>query len=684
LANGWNPHLRAYRLPPELRGYTNIMPWPQHYPKAGWLASAVLVAAGLDVEAAKLAPGLLMTGLFLGVYGIAVRYGLGRFRAGVLAILAAANPIAIVQLFSRMNDGQMALSFALMVLFLALWLEDRRYVFALAAASVAFYGINLKFSALPLFAILSILILCVSAWLRGPGESVRVSALLAVIGIVGTAGLGFHPYVTNTLTRHHPFHPVMGEGAVDIMSTNRPAELVGASPVQRLIVSYLGSTASGYDGSGGLKVPFTITLAELEAAGLADTRLAGFGPLFFGAVLIAVGLGGWIAIGGSSGGQRVALACMAALGLVSLGLPEAWWARYVPQLWWVPAGVAALGLLSRQRPVRIAGWLLSGVLLLDAALVTASAATMMARNSWRVHRQLRAMAAAPVPSMVFLGAAHARLELLHKWRVDVRLSSTPLPASCQPNPLAGTFWTPAGTSAFCAYADERDRVAERSAPAPASSAIAEAARHYSTSFDEIENPLSTNGAWINGGAVGLDWADVKSIGGFATGTYLRTVYADPTAVLAGNWAPDQEVEAKIGVRGMLSPSAAREVEIRLRTTIKAHAITGYEINCSVVPGNPYLGVVRWNGPLNDFTDIGRTALGCSDGDVLKGVARDETITVYKNGTQVLRVTDNRFSTGSPGIGFYDSSANLATKLGFGTWIKFGLQNFSARELAPRD
>jgi hypothetical protein len=166
----------------------------------------------LDIEAAKLVPIFLAAALLLGVYGVAVGWGLDRIRAAAIATMAAANPVISAQLFSRMNDGQMAASFALMVLFIAVWLRDRPFVFALAAAAVAFYGLNLKFSAVPLFIILSILILAISAWLWSFATALRASTALAVTGVVGVLLLGFHAYVTNTVDHYHPFYPVMGEG----------------------------------------------------------------------------------------------------------------------------------------------------------------------------------------------------------------------------------------------------------------------------------------------------------------------------------------------------------------------------------------------------------------------------------------------------------------------------------------
>jgi len=51
-------------------------------------------------------------------------------------------------------------------------------------------------------------------------------------------------------------------------------------------------------------------------------------------------------------------------------------------------------------------------------------------------------------------------------------------------------------------------------------------------------------------------------------------------------------------------------------TITRNSITGYKLNCSVVPAGPYLTLVRWNGPLNDFTYLVRNATTCVNSDVL--------------------------------------------------------------------
>lgn len=200
---------------------------------------------------------------------------------------------------------------------------------------------------------------------------------------------------------------------------------------------------------------------------------------------------------------------------------------------------------------------------------------------------------------------------------------------------------------------------------------------YSTSFPLTENPISESGKWINGAATGLDWTNVRTTPGLAFGTETGSInYNDATAVLAGTWGPTQTAQATVAVSSASSTSGVfEEVELRLRTTITAHSITGYEINCSVstASGQNYVQIVRWNGPLGSFTLLDSRANGpCVNGDVLKATSSGSTITVYRNGTSLFSVTDSTYTTGSPGIGFYVQGAS-------GLDSNYGFSNYTATD-----
>jgi hypothetical protein len=183
---------------------------------------------------------------------------------------------------------------------------------------------------------------------------------------------------------------------------------------------------------------------------------------------------------------------------------------------------------------------------------------------------------------------------------------------------------------------------------------------YSTNFPLIENPISEKGKWINGGTVGLDWCNVQTLNNHSTGTQvgnLGGVYNDSTAVLTGSWGPDQTVQG-IVLGGSTYSNAVEEVELRVRTTIKAHSITGYELDLRDYPNGGYANIVRWNGPLNSFTQIGQANNnyhGIKTGDTVMGTVVGDVISIYVNGILVAQATDSTYSSGSPGIGFWLSN-----------------------------
>ena len=173
-----------------------------------------------------------------------------------------------------------------------------------------------------------------------------------------------------------------------------------------------------------------------------------------------------------------------------------------------------------------------------------------------------------------------------------------------------------------------------------------------TNFPLTENPISEGGHWINGLTNGIDWADVETTPGraFGTQTGIGPNYADSTALLTGSWGPTQTVQAVVYIAAADS-TTFEEVELRLRSSLSAHRNTGYEVNFSVKPDNPYCQIVRWNGPLGDFTLLDARGIGVHNGDVVKATAVGSTITCYINNTAIFSVNDTTYPSGNPGMGF---------------------------------
>ena len=203
---------------------------------------------------------------------------------------------------------------------------------------------------------------------------------------------------------------------------------------------------------------------------------------------------------------------------------------------------------------------------------------------------------------------------------------------------------------------------------------------YTTKFPLTENPIFEDGKWTNGRTDGLDWANVRTIPGLAFGTEIGgsrpepQKYDDSTALLAGNWGPNQAVQATVySVNQNQNDTVWEEVELRLRSSLSPHRATGYEVmfRCSKIP-KAYCNIARWDGPLGKFTylkNAGGSRYGVANGDVVKATMIGNVITVYINGLQMLQTTDNTFKSGNPGMGFFiDRATGVNGDFGFSSFM----------------
>ncbi len=176
------------------------------------------------------------------------------------------------------------------------------------------------------------------------------------------------------------------------------------------------------------------------------------------------------------------------------------------------------------------------------------------------------------------------------------------------------------------------------------------AQTYSTAFPLTENPISEGGKWINGGTTGIDWGDISTTPGQTHDHAGTARYADSTALLTGTWGADQMAQGTVYAGSTYNYP---EVELRLRSSLSAHQCSGYEISFALSP-NAYLIIVRWNGPLANYSilqNLSGPQYSVSTGDVVKATIVGSLITAFKNGVVMGQATDSTYPTGNPGMGF---------------------------------
>jgi hypothetical protein len=409
LMSGWNP----------FRDGASGSIWVDAYPKASWLVGASLGNAFGTVEAMKaqnFALWLASGCLSFGAFRLALP-SLSRNTCGLLAVLAAMNPVALAQLLTGYNDGLLGSGvtclLALVVIYLFKPQEKQWLVYAVVLMP---FVVNLKFTAVPYIIGLLVAGFGLIAIVASQRLTISLVLSLSVALVAAVFVLGFDPYVKNTLEHGHPFFPVFGKEKIDVMQSNLPIALHGESYLSKLMAGIFASPKANT--LGEVSFSWWPHWRQFENYSVPDVRLAGFGPLFAMALVIVV-----VALAllrRPLVHQRWLLACAAMLALSGLINPQAWWARYVPQLWLALVSVVACLIVDTHRLTRRLGAAVAAVMLLNSAgVATAStAAAIWKSRYWETSLMaLRDASQSGPPLRIHLGNHLATPARLDHWGV---------------------------------------------------------------------------------------------------------------------------------------------------------------------------------------------------------------------------------------------------------------------------
>lgn len=367
LDNGWNP---VYDEP--LHVPTGHSLWMNHYARASELAAAVLFKATGLLEHSKAINGLtIISSFFLSLSALLTLRPAHTFKAVLVALLLAFNPVSVYQAFSYYVDGLLS-SMLLCMIALGYLIFARPGWLPLAVyTSAMIFTINIKFTALAYAGLLTIGLLIALYMSEQFGRLKQLFKIGAIGGLVGVLLIGYNPYVTNTLTKGHPFYPLAGEEALDVVKNFTPRNLERMNRVEQLGASYFAVTTGNSTEKmpTRIKLPFTFSEKELVALGDPDVAVSGFGPLFSGILLLSLVVL-VLAFRYRTGATLAALGLIAIIAGSVLVNPAAWWARYVPQLWIIPLICLWLGFsLQGRRLLNGASWALAVAVAVNTMLV---------------------------------------------------------------------------------------------------------------------------------------------------------------------------------------------------------------------------------------------------------------------------------------------------------------------------
>ena len=370
LMSGWNPVYETQvvdwwnRTFPQ-KAYlghliANAAIWTDHYPNGSWVLGAAVSSAFDSLNASKWTQPF-----FCGLSALVFYRGIRDLKlppifAASAAAIAALSPVVLAQLRTNYVDGLVSCALLIEAGASISWYLNRTWTSLAMAMFGCLIAVNLKFTG----AIYSLIILFVMISMAlARARLGRAEILALVVGVVLTISVSAPTYVRNALTYGHPFYPL---NQIDVMNGQAPARFLEQNRWAKFVrATFLLPRGDFVD----QHIRHYYTLVNRP-----DIRASGFGSLFgyslalcgFLAPLLA-----WSVLRQWHGADS-RLVCLAGVtGAILLSViinSEFWWARYVPQLWFIPIFEAiALVIVGLKR----AGVMLLGSALLGTALAFA-------------------------------------------------------------------------------------------------------------------------------------------------------------------------------------------------------------------------------------------------------------------------------------------------------------------------
>ncbi len=377
MSHGWNPvYDPLHNFVPHLQD------WLRYYAKGPWYIALALFETTNNIEIAKAAPWIAFAATFFAAFAISIDFGMKKRTAALISSLVSLNPVITCQLASYLVDGLLISFLFIFIAGMISWFKQPNLLSLMIAIMSAVSCINTKFTGLVYLCFFcaagGIYVLIKRRELIWKYITIQSAAI-----ILGILIFGFNPYVTNTIYRGNPFYPMLGTAAYPSLSARgqdpieryeTPHNMLGRNRFVRFAYAIFGRPGSQpfFEGeNANLMWPFNVGWRDFNIFYFHEVRISGFGPFFSGALLIGLFLLGILLF--RSDIPRLIYIILSVVIVLSLLISiHTWWARYGPQLWWLPILAVIAGLAVPNG--RVIFWVtrvLAAILLINALLVAA-------------------------------------------------------------------------------------------------------------------------------------------------------------------------------------------------------------------------------------------------------------------------------------------------------------------------
>lgn len=314
LCDGWNPHKgkEGIYAPPTL--------WSLHYAKAVEIVEASIACFTGRMEAGKGINLIIIASAAFGVYAflrsnptkifLKNKTDIGcwsKKKSLWVTIAIIGNPVVLSQWLIFYIDFYKYIYLIMVLLAFYLIKSSESYgikgYIILVMSLVLAMGTKFNF-----FFEAGVWMILAFVWLIFTRSFLNLRKLVIVslcALCIGTL-LAYHPYITNLIENGHPLYPLMGEGSVDIMTSNTPDKYIGHNRVVNFFMSLFSMSMPNY-----------------------DQREGGFSILMPFILILSV----FIAWRERSSLRSIIWYISVCIFLSCFFFDQTWWARYICQLW---------------------------------------------------------------------------------------------------------------------------------------------------------------------------------------------------------------------------------------------------------------------------------------------------------------------------------------------------------------
>jgi hypothetical protein len=325
--------------------------------------------------------------------------------AVLLSVIAALNPVSVYQSFCFYVDGHFSSVLVCLFALGVMLFRDRSPVILLSWVSAIAIAVNVKFTGIPYAGIVTGGFLIGLLIFKNLKTLLVAGAVTALAFVLGVCVLGYSPYVTNMIKKGNPFYPFSNPGMVEAnQRAESPENFRGLNRLETLFISVFSKTEDacsfGPTKTSHWKWPFTVTKREYRAVTCNSVRIAGWGPLLGGAVIISAVIL-IMALPLTLRKTGPALGVLAIVFLSAVVTCGSWNARWFPQIWIIPIVPIVLTQYVGRRMLKFLGWSLMAVLLINIGLISTAFLDSQAQVNRLLRTQLHEMSRSSKPVVVY-------------------------------------------------------------------------------------------------------------------------------------------------------------------------------------------------------------------------------------------------------------------------------------------